>query len=217
MRVFEDRTHAGIELGEELDKRGYGEGNRVVVLAVPRGGLPVAVQVALALDADFGVAVVRKLRSPHNAELGFGAVGPDGHIDIDTDLVERLGMTKDQVDDEIANRKAAVEQRLAMYRRHVDDVDLADATVIVVDDGIATGVTASQALSLARRAGARIVVLASPVAPQGARQQLEGLADDVVILSTPEEFLSVGQAYREFEQLDDATALAEVDEALKNR
>lgn len=217
MRVFEDRTHAGIELGEELDKRGYGEGNRVVVLAVPRGGLPVAIQVALALDADFGVAVVRKLRSPHNAELGFGAVGPDGHIDIDTDLVERLGLTKDQVDDEIANRKAAVEQRLAMYRRHVDDVDLADATVIVVDDGIATGVTASQALSLARRAGARIVVLASPVAPQGARQQLEGLADDVVILSTPEEFLSVGQAYREFEQLDDATALAEVDEALKNR
>lgn len=215
MRVFEDRTDAGRILGEELAARNLGGGGRIVVLAVPRGGLPVGVEVARALDADFGVVVVRKLRSPHNPELGFGAVGPDGHVDIDTDLVERLGISPEEIDAEIADRRRAVEQRLAMYRRHVADVDLDGATVIVVDDGIATGGTAAQALSLARRGGARRVILAAPVAPEGAEQQLGGLADEVVVLSTPAEFLSVGQAYREFEQLDDAAALATVDAAVQ--
>ena len=102
-----------------------------------------------------------------------------------------------------------------MYRRHVADVDVAGSTVIVVDDGIATGGTAAQALSLARRGGARKVILAAPVAPAGAGEQLSHLADDVVILSTPAEVLSVGQAYREFEQLDDAAALASVDAAVQ--
>lgn len=214
MRVFEDRNDAGEQLGDELVRRGIGGDGPVVVLAIPRGGLPVAIHVARALDADFGVVVVRKLRSPHNPELGFGAVGPDGHVDIDQDLVARLGITEEQVNEEIADRREAVEQRLAMYRQHVADADLADATVVVVDDGIATGGTAAQALSLARRGGAKKVLLAVPVAPMGAMEQLEGLADEVIILSTPAEFLSVGQAYREFEQLDDAAALAAVDAAV---
>lgn len=214
MKVFDDRDDAGRQLGAELVARGIGGEGRVVVLAIPRGGLPVAIHVARALDAVFGVVVVRKLRSPHNAELGFGAVGPDGHVDIDRDLVDRLGITQEQVDAEIADRRAAVDQRLAMYRRHVADVDLADATVVVVDDGMATGGTAAQALSLARRSGAKRVLFAVPVAPLGAEDQLTSLADDVIVLSTPAEFLSVGQAYREFDQLDDAAALAGVDAAV---
>lgn len=215
MRVFEDRSDAGRVLADELVARGVAAKGRVVVLAVPRGGLPVGVEVARELDADFGVVVVRKLRSPHNPELGFGSVGPDGHVDIDTELVARLGITQEQIDREIADRRRAVEERLAMYRRHVADVDVDGATVIVVDDGIATGGTAAQALSLARRGGARKVVLAAPVAPAGAEEQLSHLADEVVILSTPAEFLAVGQAYREFEQLDDAAALTSVDTAVQ--
>lgn len=215
MRVFEDRSDAGRVLADELAARGLAGQGRVVVLAVPRGGLPVGVEVARELDADFGVVVVRKLRSPHNPELGFGAVGADGHVDIDTELVERLGITQEQIDREVADRRRAVEKRLAMYRRHVADADLDGATVIVVDDGIATGGTAAQALSLARRGGAQRVVLASPVAPAGAAEQLRHLADEIVVLSTPAEFLSVGQAYREFEQLDDAAALASVDAAVQ--
>lgn len=210
MKVFEDRTDAGRQLGAALAAADVTASGRVVVLAIPRGGLPVGAEVARALGADFGVLVVRKLRSPHNPELGFGAVGPDGHIEIDDDLVARLGITDEQIDTEIADRRAAVERRLAMYREHVGPVDLADATVIVVDDGIATGGTATQALLLARRSGARRVLLAVPVAPEGAQERLRGLADDVVVLSTPAEFLAVGQAYREFEQLDDEAAVAAV-------
>jgi putative phosphoribosyl transferase len=209
MKIFEDRTDAGRQLGAELVRRGIDGSGRVVVLAIPRGGLPVAAEVVRALDGDFGVVVVRKLRSPHNPELGFGAVGPDGHVEIDADLVARLGISTEDVDAEIADRRAAVEQRLAMYREYVDPVDLDDAVVIVVDDGIATGGTASQALSLARRGGARRVILASPVAPARAEEQLGALADEVVILSTPAEFLSVGQAYRQFDQLDDQAAVTD--------
>lgn len=210
MKVFEDRTDAGRQLGAALVEANVTAGGRVVVLAIPRGGLPVGAEVARALDADFGVLVVRKLRAPHNPELGFGAVGPDGHVEIDDDLVARLGITDEQIEEEVADRRAAVEERLAMYREHVAHVDLSGATVVVVDDGIATGGTASQALSLARRNGARRVILAVPVAPLGAEEQLGALADEVVVLSTPAEFLAVGQAYREFEQLDDDAAVAAV-------
>jgi putative phosphoribosyl transferase len=210
VKVFENRTEAGRELADALLAAGIGDEERVVVLAIPRGGLPVAAEVARALGADLDVVVVRKLRAPHNPELGFGAVGPEGHTEIDEDLVERLGITREQVEEEVADRREAVEQRLAMYRHHLAPVDLDGATVVVVDDGIATGGTAAQALSLARHRGGRRVILAVPTAPQDADEQLEGLADEVIVLSTPAEFLSVAQAYREFEQLDDAAALASV-------
>ena len=215
MKIFDDRADAGRQLGAALIERGVKGSGRVVVLAIPRGGLPVGAEVARALEADFGVVVVRKLRSPHNAELGFGAVGADGHVEIDDDLVARLGISTEEVDAEVADRRAAVEERLAMFAEYVQPVGLDDAVVVVVDDGIATGGTATQALSLARRGGARRVILASPVAPANAAGQLGPLADEVVILSTPAEFLAVGQAYREFDQLDDEAALAAVRAAVE--
>lgn len=209
MTVFEDRRDAGRRLAAAVrDLPALSDDARVVVLAIPRGGLPVGAEVARALGADFDVVVVRKLRSPNNPELGFGAVGADGHVELDDRLVSELGLTPDQVDAEVVDRVAAVEQRLELYRGVAPAVDLGGAVVVVVDDGVATGGSARQACLLARRGGAVRVILAVPVAPRSVEPTLDEVADDVVILSSPAEFLAVDQAYRDFVQLDDDDALA---------
>jgi putative phosphoribosyl transferase len=208
MQVFEDRRDAGRKLAEALAARPrVRDAERLVVLGVPRGGLPVGAEVARTLGAAFDVVVVRKLRSPVNPELGFGAVGADGHVEIDEATVGRLGITREQVDAEVADRTAAVERRVALYRGVAPPVDLHGAVVIVVDDGIATGGTARQACAYARRGGAGAVILAVPVAPVSAAERLADAADEVLVLSTPAEFIAVGQGYSDFSQLSDEDAV----------
>lgn len=209
MEVFEDRQEAGRRLAAVLaDHPDIRDAERVVVLGVPRGGLPVGAEVARALGAPLDVVVVRKLRSPQNPELGFGAAGADGFVEIDEATVERLGITAEQVSAEIEERREALRHRLELYRAVAPAVDLRGAVVVVVDDGIATGGTAHQACAYARRGGAARVVLAVPVAPAAASQRLAGDADDVIVLSTPAEFIAVGQAYADFSQLGDEDAVA---------
>jgi putative phosphoribosyl transferase len=209
MTVFEDRREAGRLLAVALEKSGAVEGKgRVVVLAIPRGGLPVGAEVARALGAEFDVVVSRWLRSPNNPELGFGAVTGDGHVELDEALVEELGLTPEQVQAEIDDRKAEVRRRLELFRGVAPAVDLHGSVAVVVDDGIATGGSARQACLLARRAGAQRVVLAVPVAPRGVERELRDVADEVVVLSSPAEFLAVDQAYRDFSQLDDEDVIA---------
>jgi putative phosphoribosyl transferase len=217
MQVFEDRRDAGRQLGVVLRQRGDLAPERTVVLAIPRGGLPVGAEVALALGSQFDIAVVRKLRAPHNPELGFGAVGPNGQVIVDDELVARIGMSTEQVEAEIADRRSVVQERLAVYRAKVPGVDLGGKTAVVVDDGVATGGTARQACALAKRSGAERVILATPVAPQSVETRVSDVADDVVVLSQPQEFIAVGQAYRDFSQLDDAAALAIIDEVFGRR
>jgi predicted phosphoribosyltransferase len=128
-------------------------------------------------------------------------------VEIDQALTSRLGLSEEQVREEVEDRRQAVERRLELYRAVAAPVDLDGAVVIVVDDGIATGGSARQACQLARRAGASRVVLAVPVAPRGMEAELEQVADAVVVLSAPAEFLAVDQAYRDFSQLDDDDAV----------
>jgi putative phosphoribosyl transferase len=204
MQVFDNREAAGLRLAAALaDLEVVAAAERVVVLGVPRGGLPVGVAVARELGAEFDVVVARRLRSPSNPEIGIGSVGCDGHVEVDEGLVERLGIPPELLEQEIADRREAVERRLALYRSIIPPVDLTGAVVVVVDDGIASGGTARQACALARRGGAATVVLGVPVAPSGAAEALQDAADEIVILATPAEFLGVTQAYAEFEQLDD--------------
>lgn len=208
MQVFEDRRDAGRQLARELAARAdIRDAGRAVVLGVPRGGLPVGAEVARTLDAAFDVVVVRKLRSPANPELGFGAVGAGGYVDIDRDMVARLRLTEAQVEAEVRDRQETVRKRLEVYRSVVPAADFEGAVVVVVDDGVATGGTARQACAFARRGGAEKVILAVPVAPDGTRELLAADADDVVVLSTPAEFMAVGQAYADFAQLTDEDAI----------
>jgi putative phosphoribosyl transferase len=218
MQVFLNRAEAGRALAEALvDHPELKDASRVVVLAIPRGGLPVGAAVARALGADLDVVVVRKLRAPHNAELGFGAVGPGGHVQLDERTVARLRITEEEIRAEVADRRAAVERRLGLYREVAPEVPLEGAVAIVVDDGIATGGTARQACTFARAAGATRVILAVPVGPPGTAERFAGAADAVVVLSQPAEFMAVGQAYQDFSQLDDEGALSALRSAVRQR
>lgn len=213
--VFEDRAEGGRLLADRLAALDeVADAPRVVVLAVPRGGLPVAAEVAGRIGADLDVVVVRKLRSPHNPELDFGAVGLDGDVHVDADLVERLGLSEEQVAQEVEDRSRAVAERVRTFREEAPAVELEGAVVVVVDDGIATGGTAMEACAYARRRGAAAVILAAPVAPRELPERLEQSVDVVVILSRPAEFMAVGQAYRSFPELDDAAVLASLRGAL---
>jgi putative phosphoribosyl transferase len=217
MEVFDNRDAAGQALAEALSSHEAITGaDRVVVLAIPRGGLPVGAAVARALGADLDVVVARKLRSPLNPEIGFGAVGSDGEVEVDDAIVERLGISDASIDAEVADRRSAVQRRLDLYRSVVPAVDLDGATVVIVDDGVATGGTALQACALARRGGATTVLLAVPVAPAGVEARFDGLADDVIVLSRPAEFLGVAQAYAEFAQLDDEASIAALRSAARS-
>ncbi len=209
MEVFANRREAGRRLAEQLrDESSVIAASRVVVLGIPRGGLPVGAEVANRLGVPLDVALVRSLRTPANPELGFGSVDAAGHVEIDEAMVERLGISQEQIDAEVADRRASLQQRLELYRAAIEPVDLSDACVVVVDDGIATGGTARKSCRYARRAGAAHVVMAAPVAPPDVHERLGDVVDDVVVLVTPPEFLAVAQVYEEYPTLDDASAVA---------
>lgn len=210
--MYTDRAHAGRELAAALAElpvvqSARADGRAIVVLGIPRGGLPVGAEVASALGAELDVVVVRKLRTPWQHELGYGAVGPDGTPVLDSHLVERLGLGHDVVAEEVADRHAEVQRRLTVFRQVRPAVEVAGSLAIVVDDGIATGSTARMACAWARQAGASRVVLAAPVGPPDAEERLADAADEILILSQPAGFAAVGQVYRDFAQLEDDDAV----------
>ncbi|MER8072168.1 alpha/beta family hydrolase [Streptomyces sp. NPDC094034] len=207
---FADRTTAGIQLAGEVARLRLDD---PVVLGLPRGGIPVAYQVARVLDAPLDVIAVRKLGVPSRPELGFGAIGEGGVRILNDDVVRaaRLG-PRERAAVELTER-TALEGRLRAYRAERPPTALTGRTVVIVDDGIATGSTASAACQVARARGAAQVVLAIPVAPPGAVAELSGEADEVVCLYSPDYFGSVGQWYTDFSQTSDA----EVIELLNDR
>lgn len=200
-QVFADRDDAGRHLAEAL--RGI-DGIRPIVLALPRGGVPVAVPVAAALGAPLDVLVVRKLGVPWNPEYGFGAVGEGGMAVIDTALAQRLRISDEEVNRVVAAESAEVERRLEQYRAGRPAPELRGRTAIVVDDGIATGSTVAAAIALLRDRGVARIVVAAPVGAADSVARLRGMADDVVVLSVPQDFRAVGLHFRDFSQLSDA-------------
>lgn len=206
--IFDDRSEAGQRLAEALSREPVvRDADPLVVLAIPRGGLPVGLEVARALGGQLDVAIARELRAAHDPDIAFGAVAADGHVDVDGGAVERLGLSEAEVAAELDRRRAAVERRLAVYRQALEPAALDGAVAVVVDDGIASGGTARQACALARRMGAEQLVLGAPIAPSGVEATLDDVVDRFVVLTRPDEFLAVGQAYREFPRLDDQELL----------
>jgi putative phosphoribosyl transferase len=174
-----------------------------VVLGLPRGGVPVAFEVAHALDAPLDVIVVRKLGVPFQPELGMGAIGEDGVRVINEGIVQLAGVTDAELVDVEQRERAELARRARRFRGDRPRVALAGKTAIVVDDGIATGSTARAACQVAHAQGASRVVLAVPVAPSGWTARLEGVADELVCLETPEPFFAIGQWYADFTQTAD--------------
>ncbi|MDP9343460.1 MAG: phosphoribosyltransferase [Actinomycetota bacterium] len=209
--IFADRTEAGIQLAEALSRF---EGDDAVVLAIPRGGVVVAEPVARRLSAPLDVVVPRKVGAPGNPELGLGAVAPGVRV-LDERLIRDLGVTPDYLEQEIAAQEDEIARRLKVFRRGRLPVDVTGRTVIVVDDGVATGGTAVAACRWARAHGAGRVVLAVPVAPRQAIPTLGEEVDELVVLATPDPFYAVGQWYRDFEQVSDEEVARILDQAAR--
>jgi len=175
---------------------------RVVVLAIPRGGVLVAAPVADALHAPLDVVVPRKLGAPGNPELAMGAIAPGVRV-LDERLVRSLEVPERYVEEEIARQEEEIRRRTARYRSGVTAVVIAGATTVIVDDGVATGATAVAALRWARGQGAARVVFAAPVGPRGTIARLAQEADEVIVIETPVSFLAVGEWYESFDQVSD--------------
>ncbi|RAS36363.1 putative phosphoribosyltransferase [Streptomyces avidinii] len=202
---FTDRTDAGRRLAVALRHLGRRD---PVVLGLPRGGVPVAYEVAQALGAPLDVIVVRKLGVPYHPELGFGAIGEGGVRVISEEIVRRTGVgEKDLVTVERAEAAELV-RRAHAYREGRPRLPLEGRAVVVVDDGVATGATARAACQVVRAQGAAYVVLAVPVAPPDAAARLREDADEVVCLSAPVLFSAVGEWYRDFSQTSDEEVVA---------
>lgn len=197
---FTDRYDAGRQLGLALQ---HLRGEPVVVLGLPRGGVPVAFEVARALAAPLDVIVVRKLGLPSNPELGMGALAEGGVRVIDADLVAAARVTEAEIGAVEARERAELERRALRFRGGRPPAALAGRVAVVVDDGVATGSTARAACRAARARGAVRVVLAVPVAPRDWQQRIGGDADELVCLAAPTAFLAVGQFYVDFGQTPD--------------
>ena len=211
---FRDRREAGRRLAEALL---HLRDESPVVLGLPRGGVPVAFEVAQALDAPLDVLIVRKLGVPHQPELGMGAVGEDGVRVLNPEVIRGSGVTDEDIAQVEARERIAVEQRARLFRGARPDVSLAGRTAIIVDDGLATGGTARAAIQVARVHGADRVVLAVPVAPPDTVDALGSDADEVVCLESPEKFWAIGAWYGDFSPTVDREVIDLLHEARKAR
>jgi predicted phosphoribosyltransferase len=209
---FWDRTEAGRSLARELKK--YAGRPDVLVLGLPRGGVPVAHEVAQALDVPLDVYVVRKLGVPGREEFAMGALGSGGVRVLNTDVIASLGIPDDVIES-VANREAVeLARRETVFRHGRPPLEVHGRTVILVDDGVATGATLRAAILGLRKAGAERIVAAVPVASASAADLLRDDVDEFIAISIPPEFHSVGEWYDRFPQTTDREVSALLDNAL---
>jgi putative phosphoribosyl transferase len=198
--LFRDRYHAGRELATHL--RHY-LGRSVIVLGLPRGGVPVAFEVAAALEAPLDVFLVRKLGVPGHEELAMGAIASGGIRVLNERVIEGLQLSDEEIDRVAAAEIQELQRRNREYRDGRPPLDVRGKTVILVDDGLATGSTMRAALAAVRQLGPRQVVVAVPVGAHSTCRLFEKVADEVVCCTEPEPFYSVGRWYEDFSQTTD--------------
>jgi putative phosphoribosyl transferase len=198
MPQFADRSSAGQQLAEELST--YTEQKDLVVLGLPRGGVPVAFEIAKALEAPLDVFVVRKLGVPSNPELAMGAIASGGIRVLNRDVVNRLGISEEDIERVAEQEREELERREEAYRGARPEVEMENKIVILVDDGLATGATMRAAVNALRERDPERIVVAVPTAPAETCAEFEDVADEIICLTTPRPFFGVGGSYRDFSQ-----------------
>ncbi len=203
--MFRDRADAAGRLARALKHfRGRPD---LLVLAVPRGGLPVGALLARELGAGLDVVLTKKIGHPHNPEFAIGAVSLTG-AEVDLDVLRREGVDPNYAVREAERLREVLRERYRLYRGDAKPPEVRGRTVILTDDGVATGRTLAAAVSWLREEGAARVVVAVPVGPPDAVARLREIADEVVCLETPDDFMAIGQYYRDFDQVPDEEAVA---------
>jgi putative phosphoribosyl transferase len=200
--MFKDRKDAGMQLAEKLaDFAGQQD---VLVLALPRGGVVTGAEIANRLRAPLDVLIVRKIGHPWQPELAVGAISENGSIVYNEDIVASVGVTKDYLRGEAARQREEIARRQRLYRGGRKLANLRGKTVILTDDGIATGATMKAAVETLKREQVGKLIVAVPVAPHGTAAELQRMTDIFVCLDIPEDFIAVGNCYYEFSQVTDA-------------
>ena len=199
--MFQNRAQAGKKLASKL--LSYKATKNLIVLAIPRGGVVVGMILSQALDCPLEVIVTKKIGAPGNSELAIGAVGVVGKPVIDEELAERVGADENYLKSKILNLKSEIKRREKIFRRDKLPLNLKDKTVILTDDGVATGATMMAAVEIARQQNPKKIIVAVPVIAKDTLEKIEKLADEVVYLDAPEMFFAVGQFYQDFSQITD--------------
>jgi putative phosphoribosyl transferase len=204
--VYKDRKDAGMRLAEQLTR--YQDQADVIVLGLPRGGVTVAYEIARALHCPLDVLIVRKIGFPGNPELAVGAVSETGTVVLNEDIVSGYGVSRDYLEREIARQKEEITRRIALYRGGKGVPPLAGKTVILVDDGVATGATVKAAISTLNKERIAKLVVALPVASQEAEREIATMVNEWVCLEAPVGFRAVGNYYYDFTQVEDDDVVA---------
>ncbi|MHB8984291.1 MAG: phosphoribosyltransferase [Carboxydocellales bacterium] len=202
--MFADRRDAGVKLAIELEKLSV---QRPIVIAVPRGGIIVGAEIARSLHAPLDVVISRKIGTPGNPEVAIGAVTPDGEVVFNQQLMKAYKFTPQDLDKEISIAIQELGSRLKRYSMGKRSLDWKDRTVILVDDGIATGFTLAATIEYVRKQQPAGIILAVPVAPAVVAKEMQTKVDQLICLITAEKFYAVGQFYEDFDQTEDAEAL----------
>ncbi len=198
--LFRDRVEAGRKLGAALIGL---KGKDLVILAIPRGGVVVASEVARALGAPLDIVVTRKIEAPGEPEYALGAVTQEGDVIMDRQAAESLGASKEYIDSQVEKKREEVNERMKKFRGDAPYPDLEGKVVVIVDDGIATGSSVGAAVMSVKKRRPKEIVVAVPVAPKDAVETLTGDGYRVVCLETPGPFLAIGEFYGTFDQVDD--------------
>lgn len=198
--LLQNRAEAGQKLAMLLEEY---QNERLIVFGIPRGGVVVAAEVAKKLGAPLDVLIVRKIGAPGHEETAIGAVMPDGTTILDEERIARWRIPQEYINNAVATQIGEIKRRKKLYQQKAQDLDIKEKTVILVDDGIATGYTIEAAICGLRKYAPKAVIIAAVVAPAEVVSRLRQSADEVVCLATPEPFFAVGQFYRDFAQTSD--------------
>lgn len=198
--IFKDRTHAGQELAKALASFSK---DKIIILALPRGGVPLGYELAKILSAPLDVIVARKIGMPQNKEFGIGAIAEGGIQILDKHTIDSIGLSQEALDELIKDEEVELNRRVTLYRKHKKLPNLHDKTVILVDDGLATGVTAKAAIETIKKHHPKRLIFAAPVCAYDTAQELSSMVDDVICLISPLDLRSVGMWYQHFDQTSD--------------
>lgn len=213
--IFENRLQAGELLVPRLKK--YENNPDAIVLGLPRGGVVTAFAVARGLHLPLDVICLRKLGAPFNPELAIGAVGPTGETFLNESLINYLGISEDYIEDVKQRECGVAKMRLNLYRKGKGALDLENKTVILIDDGLATGATMHAAIATVKAEGAGRIVVAVPVAPPDTIEEMRNEVDEVICLHAPLFFQAVGQFYQDFAQTEDSEVIDLLQKAMSEK